>query len=310
MNPQVNVSQISISLQNHGAPDESGAGKSCVWMNSKDYICDSDIALILKNKPAGVKVVISGNACYSGGFADLSSSDVCTVTSASRLNVGYTQGRSFWNAISERHPKYLSDLREPIVAESGRQMLLGSQVIMQQLCQEARTKISIQDKQSFLLAKDNYGSIYNPSDCRDADITAKKLSLFSTQVLDLLQKENASCENLHLPRVACAAQNRLRKADPEIRKKIQELQSIASNDDDNFDWAIKNAESIQKSTTHFSSDENFTSLERKEIKDSIVLDIDPDWTKFNPKRVDAVKKAIQALRQFLKDFLSPNKIKL
>lgn len=81
---------VVISLQNHGAP-VLGGGSSCIWMNSKDYICNSDVAEILKYKPAGVKVVLSGNACFAGGFAELSTSDVCTVTTSFRLNFGYTQ---------------------------------------------------------------------------------------------------------------------------------------------------------------------------------------------------------------------------
>lgn len=50
-----NGDTVVISLQNHGAPDVTGAGKSCVWMNSKDYICDSDVALILKTNQSVLK---------------------------------------------------------------------------------------------------------------------------------------------------------------------------------------------------------------------------------------------------------------
>lgn len=292
---------VIISLENHGAP-VLGGGSSCIWMNSKDYICDTDIAEILKSKPAGVKVVVSGDACFSGGFAQLSSSEVCTITSASRLNYGYVQSRSLWNAISERHPHKLSDLREPIVAESGRQKLLGSQVIMQQLCEKARAKLSDQDKQSLLLVNEKYGSLNNPRDCRDADITASALSIFSKQVLDIIKKDNFFCENLSLPKTVCAARNRLQKADLEIQKQVKKLQEIADRDKDNYDWAIKNSEFVQKTIKESSIPVELSAEESKEFQDAINLKIEPDWQKFDPTRAKLIKQSYQKLRPILEKF--------
>lgn len=280
---------VIISLQNHGTPVKD-RGASCVWMNSTEQICETDLERILKKKPRGVKVVISGNACFSGGFAQLSSSEVCTVTTASRLNVGYTQLRSLWNAASERNPKTLSDLRNPIIAESGQQMLMGSQVIMQQLCADARAQMSFHEKQSLLLARDNHGTFKNNDECRDVDITARKLHVFSQQVLDVLNSPGRSCVDLNLPLAVCEAQGRLKDADADVRMLIQELQTIAQSDDENYQWSTKNKAYINSALKEFAAMSGLSPEEKQEINDSARLGIDPDWSKFDPTRVEMIKE--------------------
>ncbi|HEY8272418.1 MAG TPA: hypothetical protein VIG33_16115, partial [Pseudobdellovibrionaceae bacterium] len=128
--------------------------------------------------------------------------------------------------------------------------------------------------------------------------TATALSTFSKQVLDVIKKDSPSCEILDFPKTVCAAYDRLKKADPEIRKKIEALQKIANSDKDNYDWAIKNSEFIQKTF----AESSISAEESKEFQDAINLKIEPDWRKFDPTRAKLMKHNYQKLKPILERF--------
>lgn len=131
---------IIISLVNHGAP-VAGKSSSCIWLSSKDYICDDDLKELLKSKPAGVKVLVNADACFTGGFSNLASSEICVTTASDSFNFGTGVTHGLWNAVKNRHIKKLSDIEEPIFNESGTQLLLTSQLAISQRCREARAKL-------------------------------------------------------------------------------------------------------------------------------------------------------------------------
>lgn len=280
---------VIISLQNHGAPVD-GQSPACIWLSSDDHICESDLAEILKSKPKGVKVLINADACFSGAFADLSSSEVCTATLANRLEFGYTNRRSFWNALSERHPSNLHDLGEPIVKESGQQRLLSSQVILQQLCRTARKKTSLDSVISSLSAEDSNTAGYDPSVCRDNDLTAKKVQTVAIQVLSVIRKMQ-SCQELELPVSVCEAEKRLKVKKAEIAKIMKDLEPIKAKEIDLNTWMTQNAASIPNMTGALNEQmKNLTPPEAKEMIDSLKVMKSPDWKKFRPERVNEIKK--------------------
>ncbi|MGZ3768568.1 MAG: C13 family peptidase [Bdellovibrio sp.] len=297
---------VIISLQNHGAPVD-GQSPACIWLSSNDYICENDLAEILKSKPKGVKVFINADACFSGAFADLSSSEVCTTTQANKLEFGYTNRRSLWNAISERHPSTLHDLVEPIVKESGQQRLLSSQVILQQLCKTARKKTSLKSVISSLSVNDSQSAGYDPSACRDNDITAKKLSTFTKQVLSVIQK-NQSCKDLALPTVVCDAQKRLKSKKETISQVLKELEPIKSKEIELKTWMTQNAASIPEMMKPLQEQMNHLTIdEKREIIDSIKINRDPDWSKFKGERVSEIKKSWAVALPLLSRFAETSK---
>jgi hypothetical protein len=285
---------IIISLVNHGAPWRSA---SCVWINSKEQICDADIKAILDQKPNGVKVVVSGDACFSGAFADLSSSEVCTMTAASRYEVGYVAGRGLWNAINERFPKTLSDLKEPIVAESGRQKLLGSQVILQSLCSEARKKFSPEEIVSQLKRNDSY-NVFQTDQCRDADNSATALTKFSKQVLNLMSLESLqNCGNLKVPAFVCDSLQRLKNAEPNIREEIVRSMKVSSQQNGLNEMMLKKFAEQRTEINKLSQLlKTLPPQESLEITESIKLNIEPDWSKFNPEVRSELQLAYAPLR--------------
>lgn len=292
---------VIISLQNHGAPVE-GKSPACIWLSANDKICENDISEILKNKPKGVKILINADACFSGAFADLSSSEVCTATQANRLEFGYTNRRSFWNAISERYPQTLKDLAEPIIKESGQQRLLSSQVILQQLCQGARKKASLESVISALSIDDSKAPAYEPSACRDNDMTARKLNKFGNQVLATLQKEK-SCKDLDLPKAVCDARMRLKEKKSEVATLIQSLEPMAIREVDLMAWMRENAALIPGMTHALGSQmKNLSPDEAREIADSIKLGKTPDWTKFNQQKISEIRKGWDLAQPVLSKF--------
>ena len=292
---------VIISLQNHGAPVD-GKSLACIWLSANDKICENDISEILKNKPKGVKVFINADACFSGAFADLASSEICTATQANRLEFGYTNRRSLWNAISERYPQTLKDLAEPIIKESGQQRLLSSQVILQQLCRGARKKVSLESVVSALSIEDSNTAGYDPSVCRDNDITAKKLSIFGKQALAALQKEQ-SCKELELPKIACDARKRLKDRKSEVAMLIQNLEPIATKEVELMAWMRENATSIPRMMDALGSQmKNLSPDEVREIADSLKLRKTPDWTKFTEEKISEIKKGWDLAQPILSRF--------
>lgn len=292
---------VIISLQNHGAPVD-GKSPACIWLSANDKICENDISEILKNKPKSVKVFINADACFSGAFADLSSSEVCTATQANRLEFGYTNRRSLWNAISERYPQTLKDLAEPIIKESGHQRLLSSQVILQQLCTGARKKASLDSVVSALSIEDSNTPGYDPSVCRDNDITARKLSMFGKQVLATLQKEK-SCKDLELPKIVCDARKRLKDKKSEVATLIQNLDPIATREVELMTWMRENAAAIPGMMDALGSQmKNLSPDEVREITDSLKLGKIPDWTKFNQQKISEIKKGWDLAQPILSKF--------
>jgi hypothetical protein len=202
--------------------------------------------------------------------------------------------------VSDRHPKTLADLREPIIAESGEQKLLGSQVILQQLCAKARKRMNPKDVISALTAQKNTGTMNDDSQCRDADATAKKMATFSAQVLNVVQKQNeTSCLQLDVPQVVCDAERRLSNATPEIKKTIKQLLPIAAQEERTLNWSVNNHNLLIKMMNQSSALlKNLSAAELKEFADSAKLGIDPDYSKMSPSHVASVK----ALHKLTKPF--------
>ncbi len=105
--------QILISLQNHGGPVTSERdGKSCLYLNESECISDADIAKLIKENPLpkGAKVALIADGCYSGGFHDLMSENVCVATTADQYFIGYGSDKNFWTYITEQKIKKFSDI--------------------------------------------------------------------------------------------------------------------------------------------------------------------------------------------------------
>jgi hypothetical protein len=103
--------RILISLNNHGGPgrDREGQQTSCIFIQSGQKICDSDLARIIGDLPQrrGFQVAIVAEGCFSGGFNSLASKNVCVATTSDQQRAAY--GTRFWQSVNESSPATLAD---------------------------------------------------------------------------------------------------------------------------------------------------------------------------------------------------------
>ncbi len=300
---------LVISLQNHGAP-VSGQSPACIWLSASDFICENDLKNILLKKPAGVKVFINADSCFSGAFAELATSEICTASMSDRLNFGRMGRRNLWNSVLERHPQNLSDLSEPIFNESGTERLLGSQLMLQQLCQGARKKNGSKLSVSNLSFVANLPILDNPKDCRDVDLTSGKLAAVAKQVFSVLAKSAQPCESLNLPKPVCDASGRIMRSDSSIKKNIHELEMIANKEMEIGSWVGKNAAAIsinarkvKEQMRHLSAGEIY------ELSDSFALGQEPQWGKFSKKNLSIAKNVWDQSKGFTYAIRDANQLK-
>lgn len=104
--------RIVISLNNHGGPgwDRAGRDTSCIFLQNRQKICDSDLARIIGDLPKrkGFQVAIVAEGCFSGGFNSLANSNVCVATTSDQQRAAY--GARFWQSVNESNPATLADL--------------------------------------------------------------------------------------------------------------------------------------------------------------------------------------------------------
>ncbi|MEW6058068.1 MAG: hypothetical protein AB1540_15785, partial [Bdellovibrionota bacterium] len=106
--------QVVFSLTNHGSPGV--ASTSCVHLGYES-ICVDDLSEVLKKKKPGVKVFLHNESCYGGGFAELSSKEVCVHVESTPLGPSYTRGfGTFWNVVETAPVGTLDQLKDPLFA--------------------------------------------------------------------------------------------------------------------------------------------------------------------------------------------------
>lgn len=272
---------VIISLLNHGAP-VAGKSSSCVWLSSKDYICDDDLKELLKNKPPGVKVLVNADACFTGGFANLASSEICVTTASDSFNFGTGVTHDLWNAVKNRHLKKLSDIEEPVYNESGTQLLLASQLAISQRCQAARQKLDQSvTTVSFLLS---FSEGYSEDSCSDGNYNSAKISALAKEVIAAIERLSPQlCKDLKLPKIVCDARTRLASADAAIKRAVAEIVKVGEARQKTFQEVL----SLSKESEARSG--SLSEAEYKEFGDSVALNIEPDWTKFDSSRAVLAK---------------------
>jgi len=286
---------IVISLKNHGAP-VAGQSSSCIWLSARDYICDKDLAEILKSKPAGVKVLIDADACFSGAFANAASPEVCVAVGSDQLNTGSLATHGLWDQIKTRRPKSLYDLREPVFKESGAQIILTSQLALGQLCQNAREKIgrdlSISNLSFLLSYEDGL-----PNKC-DPNYNAAKVTHLVKSVMNILEQvDSKTCEALMLPQEVCAARERLKKSGLDIKTASAQLAQVFGKKQEDTKIIFDAFKAMKEQTKNLSSDE------LRELTDSAELSREPNWSKFSIGRRAIARdlwRASQKLQEQLK----------
>ena len=90
--------QIVIGLNDHGRPSTSKHSPSCMSF-SRELVCENEIAEIIKNSrisERGIRVLIVANACFSGGFNNLSARNICVVSTAAQRQASQTSMVEFW----------------------------------------------------------------------------------------------------------------------------------------------------------------------------------------------------------------------
>lgn len=135
--------QVHFTLSDHGYP--SIFDPSCVTISATDSICSGEIQEIIKeHKKVGVKMFVSANACFSGGFADLSEREVCTSVSASKFKSSYNAPATKFNYVNHIGSN-LHDGKMIGPTFDGRSLMMGSQVILNHLCSPIRETLSKQN---------------------------------------------------------------------------------------------------------------------------------------------------------------------
>lgn len=131
--------QIFLGLKDHGAP---GAGESsCIYLSDKESLCSDEVnAVITKYKKPGVLVMVSADGCFSGGFADLSSKEVCTRVTAPRSKFAYVVPDNTMAFGNYRGLKF-SQVMRLTPALDGNEPLSGSQFMLSSMCRSIRTRL-------------------------------------------------------------------------------------------------------------------------------------------------------------------------
>lgn len=282
---------VVISLQNHGAP-VAGRGGSCIGLSTTELFCTDDLKPLLQKYP-NAKVLISANACYSGGFADLSSPNICAITYADRLHYGLGgTGRSLWNSIVERRAATVSNVAQPLFKEIGSGPLLASQQILQQICAPARKQLGAGKDLSTLSFQVARPILEDPKDCRDADNTPQKAVGLAKEVLNALsQLDSLSCSSIQLPKSVCSARARLSSATSEIRKAFPRLQEIASIQETLPEQFMKYINQFNDPAGGWVKiKKSLSARELKELMDSVALGQEPDWKKYSDVKKAVVKQ--------------------
>ena len=127
---------IILSLHNHGGPTHKG--NSCIYFSGTDFVCETDLAKILMNRPPGVKVLVNADGCFSGAFVDVATKDVCVTTWADRRFVGYGGNKGLWGLIREKDAKNLAELEAPLSKGFMNKPTMGSQSMKSIKCMNLR----------------------------------------------------------------------------------------------------------------------------------------------------------------------------
>ena len=274
---------VVISLDDHGGP-VAGKSPSCIWLASNNYICEDDLKEILKNKPPGVKVLVSADGCFSGGFMNLATKETCVATASSRLDFGTLVTHGLWNAVKSRHIKTLADIKEPIFNESGAELLLTSQMATAQRCKVLRDKMGPKavSNLSFVLS---FKALSRGGQCSDSTYNGFQISELTNEVMNALSDFGGkSCQDLGLPPTVCEARDRLSKADPELRTEAANLLKIETERTNTFNDFLDITKTIATKMKGLSAEEI------KELGDSIAISSSPDWSKFASNRVNLAQQ--------------------
>ena len=145
--------QVIFALHNHGGPRVNPLSKSisCIYLNEKENICDNEVeALIRRHKPAEVKVLVEAAGCFSGGFARLSQSEVCTSVTANYQRYGYSHlEKGIWPSLVKLKRKNITGVSLASLRDSGALLHLtdtgggfGSQVMKLELCKNGKLDLA------------------------------------------------------------------------------------------------------------------------------------------------------------------------
>lgn len=227
--------EVVISLKNHGLASSSEQSPSCIFFDGGP-ICENhirDLLIRTKTKEKGVRVLIVANACYSGGFNNLSSRNVCVVTSSAQGDTGKTSSTKFWPLLKKGyHGAKISRLSDVLkfIDPISNSVRLGSQAETQRQCNVAR---SIVVPQLEFPPKDQFGLSLSTfsHEIRSAESLHQKKSHEDAQLLraytsGLLQRfENLHPKGSHFncagdPTNVCDSLNELVALEPEFTKMI------------------------------------------------------------------------------------------
>lgn len=131
--------QIVIYLKDHGGPDLANGSPSCIWINESEHICENELSKIIGDAPAKkkFKVLVMAGGCYSGGFATLSTKNICVVTTSSQYHTSFGAHSIFWSFIKDNKLKNLSELNS-VNGEPQSDIRLASRTAKTKRCETLR----------------------------------------------------------------------------------------------------------------------------------------------------------------------------
>ncbi len=237
---------IILSLANHGGP--TAKGNSCIFLSGVDYLCETDLAKVLKERPAGVKVYINADGCFSGAFVDIASKDVCVTTWADRRAVGVGGSNRLWNHAITSQASLLSDLKKPMELGFEWTPTMASQSMKNIMCMKIRAALysaapaptSVSDEVSDQLMGPFGCSTYlDPND----RLSVGGLAIEAQQYLNLITKlKPFSCEQAGLSGEDCNFFTNLQSED--LRSTLVDLQQLGKQFDDSF-WHMNEFYTIE-----------------------------------------------------------------
>lgn len=130
---------VLFNLTSHGAPVVD-QGNSCSFINATERICETDLKEIIKLKNKGTKLFINAEGCFSGAFADLSSSEVCVATRVDRRSGALSSEGFIWDLLSKKKITQLNDFGSILGDRYSQIPILASVQMKNLMCRDFRMK--------------------------------------------------------------------------------------------------------------------------------------------------------------------------
>ena len=130
--------EVVLVLTDHGFMTHTS--NSCITINAKESICETDLMPIVANKPAGVKFLINAEGCFGGAFVDVANPEVCAAVRVDRRNGAIAAEGFFWQQLLEKKYSKLSQFNQPPGAGYSGNLILGSEAMKSMMCRTTREK--------------------------------------------------------------------------------------------------------------------------------------------------------------------------